>query len=132
MNAAIHELIRAIGLPLTLKLVERFGGIRIYLPLPEYLDDTNPIVKTIGYEATRTLANLWPQDRPYLPRAVAWVRRERNRALRKDLETMSFSQVALKYQLTERQVYALASSWAEDDIEVEREQREEARQIGLF
>lgn len=130
MNAAIHELIRAIGLPLTLKLVERFGGVRIYLPLPEHLDETNPIVKTIGLAPTRKLAELWPQDRPYLPRAVAWVRRERDRELRRDLETMSFSQAALKYHLTERQVYAINAAGGDDAAnEVERSS---AKQAGLF
>ena len=110
MNASLPEIVDAIGLPAALELVRAFGGVRIYLPHPDNIAADNPVARVIGVEAARKLSALWPQERPYLPRAIDYLRRQRNQQLRQDYRTISASQVALKYQLTERQVYEIVST----------------------
>ena len=56
MYAPLMDIIKAIGLPAAMKLVENFGGTRIYLPQPEKVDADNEIAKIIGVEAARALA----------------------------------------------------------------------------
>lgn len=123
MNAALEELVDAIGLPAALKLVESYGGTRIYLPLPENVEPDNPVAQVIGVPATVKLAHLWAQERPYLPRAVDYLRKQRDAQLVRDAETMSRSELALKYRLTERHVYAILAAC--EDVKP-------AKQAGLF
>ena len=105
MNAPLHELVRVLGLPTALRLVEKFGGVRVYLPLAENMTDDNPIAAAIGVDAARDLCALWPQERPYIPRAVQILREERDKALLRDAEELSVPELARKYELTERAIY---------------------------
>ncbi len=113
MNAPLEELVDAIGMPAALKLIERFGGTRIALPLPANVHADNPVAQVIGVEPVRKLAALWGQERPYLPRAVAYLRRQRDRQLRSDAQRLPIPQVALRYQLTERAVYLILANGEE-------------------
>lgn len=111
---SLAEVIDAIGLAATLKLLQRFGGIRIYVPQPAHLTDDHELARAIGLAAARKLARIWGSERMPLPRAARALRLARDRALRLDYQTMSAAQCALKYQLTERQVYWIAGR-VEDD-----------------
>jgi Mor family transcriptional regulator len=110
MNAPLEEIVHAIGIAAALKLVERFCGTRIYLPLPEHIGPDNAVAHVIGVEQARRLAAVWPQERPYIPMARAHLLRERNRQLRLDYASMSASQVARKYRITEWTVYWILRS----------------------
>ncbi len=114
MNTPLDQLIRAIGLPAALKLIERFGGTRIALPLPENVKASNPVAQVIGVEPTRKLSALWGQERPYLPRAVEYMRRQRDRQMAEDAQRLPIPQVALKYELTERGVYKALAALEEE------------------
>ena len=52
----LAELVDEIGFPATLKLVEKWGGIRLYVPLEDNLSAEHPIAKEIGFEVARKLA----------------------------------------------------------------------------
>ena len=69
MYAPLLNIIEAIGLPAAMKLVDNFGGRRLYLPLPENIDETNGIAKVIGVEAARRLSEAWGRDRDQRRRA---------------------------------------------------------------
>lgn len=112
---SLAEVVRAIGLPATLKLIERFGGVRIYVPQPEHIDEDHPIARAIGLADARTLAGIRGKERMELPRAARALRLVRDRALRRDYESMSESQCALKYQVTERQVRSIIGRAEEDE-----------------
>lgn len=105
MNAPLEELVKTLGLPAALRLVERFGGVRIYLPRAENLKPGNQVAGVIGLEAARDLCALWPQERPYIPRAAQFLRDARDRALLADAAKHTVPQLARNYELTERQVY---------------------------
>lgn len=110
MNAPLHAIISAIGLPAALKLVEVYGGVRIYLPLPGNITSENSIAALIGVDKARALASVWSQERPTLPRAADYLRRERDRVLRREKKSMSVRDLAMKYGLTERAVYLILAA----------------------
>lgn len=105
--APLHQLIRAIGLPATHALVRRFGGTRIYLPLPEHISADHAIARVVGVEAARALARLWPQERPHVPRPPAWFYAERDSQIHDDFKTLSMPQMVEKWSMTERRLYQI-------------------------
>src|SRR5262245_60600883 len=122
MNAPLETLVKTLGLPAALRLVERFGGTRVYLPRPEALGDAHPLVELIGVHAARELCELWPQERPYIPVAARFLRSERDRELFRDSNAHSVPYLARKYELTERQVYYILARGI--DAEPDLAQRE--------
>lgn len=116
MNAPLEDLVEHLGLALTLRLVERFSGTRVYLPHPDNLEPESPIAQVLGLEAARRLCALWPQERPYIPRAAQILRERRDRQLLADSASMSVPQLARKYDLGESAVYrALGRARAAED-----------------
>lgn len=118
---SLAEVVEAIGLAATLKLIQRYGGVRIYVPQPEHITEEHDLARAIGLEAARQLASIWGGERLPVVRAAKAIRLARDRALRRDYQSMSASQCALRYQLTERQLY-----------EIVGRPEEEERQAGLF
>lgn len=119
MYAPLSDLIREIGLEATKKLVVRFGGTRVYLPLQENLDSDHELVKAIGIDAARKLCALWPQERPEIPRPRGWVTRQWarqwNRQIREDNKTLSMPQLVAKWGFTERRLYQILAEADVDD-----------------
>lgn len=100
------ELVKTLGLPAALRLVERFGGTRLpYLPPADKVKPDHPLVEVIGLEALRDICGLWPQERPYIPLAAQYLRDERDRELQRDAAELTVPQLARKYEITERHVY---------------------------
>lgn len=119
MYAPLFEIIDAIGLPATIKLVEAFGGVRIYLPLPKNVTADNKVAKVIGVEATRTLAAAWGgrYDRPTIPVARQhFLAIVRTRILRERAQ-LTVPELARKYQMTERNIYRYLGEKAEQRTE---------------
>lgn len=105
--ASLAEVVRAIGIPATLKLAERFGGIRVYVPQQERLTLGHPIVRLIGIGAARALAKIRGGERRDMPRCAKALRRARDAAVRREYSAAAASKLALKYHLTERQIYQI-------------------------
>ena len=125
MYAPLLDIIAAIGLPAAMKLVENFGGRRLYLPLPENIDETNGIAQAIGVEAARKLSEAWGRDRdqrPTIPRARGHLRVIVKGDILRDRKTLTIPQLAAKYEMTERNIYRYLSEIDEP----------EAEQPGLF
>lgn len=114
---AADDLIKALGLVAALKLVENLGGTSIYVPNPEKLRAEHPLVKAVGVDGARMLAAEWRHLDVTLPRCVEELRKRRNRALRSDAGSMSVRLLALKYDMTERNVYLVLAARAEDDAD---------------
>jgi len=110
--ASVEEIVRVLTLPTALRFVDHFGGVRVYVPNATRLRDDNPIVKAIGVEAARQVAEEWGENEIMVPRCAALLRAERNRALRADRPELSARQAARKYELTERMVFMI---WAGQD-----------------
>src|SRR5260221_13237019 len=105
MYAPLYEIIQAIGLPAAMKLVDTFGGVRIYLPMPENVTPDNEIAKAIGVDATRKLATVWGQERPSIPLARRHFRMVVRAEIRRDALGMTVPELARKYETTERTIY---------------------------
>lgn len=114
LHAPLEQLVELLGLPAALALVERFGGVPIYLPHPSRVKADGDLATAIGIEAARKLAAAWPQEHVVVPRAAAYLRRQRDAAIRRDRATMSEREVALKYGTTDRHVRRIQASSSAD------------------
>lgn len=103
--APVERLVAVLGLVTALKFVERFGGVRLYLPQPERLKPEGPIVQTIGFEAARKLAFEYRGMEIMVPKCVSLLKQRRDRAIHAEPKTMSVKEIALKYGMTERNAF---------------------------
>lgn len=129
VNAPLGQLVELIGLPLALRLVDNFGGVPIYLPHPGRVKEHSPVAQVIGAGPMRQLAAVWPMTHVMVPRGSAYLRRQRNAALRADAQTMSQPQLARKYEMSLRNVEVILSR-PEDDETDERVARAQGSLFG--
>ena len=104
---SLLDVARAIGMPATLKLVERFGGVRVYVPRPEKITEDHVIARTIGFEGALALARICRNESIEIPRAARARRLARDRAIRRESGALSVRELALKYGLSERAIYGI-------------------------
>lgn len=105
---ALVKLVDAIGQTDALKLVERYGGTKLYLPsLPK---PNNQIAMIIGVEQAQALAAAWDDIWLHVPRGVSISRAARDKEIRKAFDDgESVRNLALKYQLVERSIRRILS-----------------------
>lgn len=108
--APVERLVAILGLAGALKFAERFGGVRVYLPQPERLKPEGALVQLLGFEAAQALAFEWRGQEIVVPQCAAYLRAQRDRAIREDARTMSAVDVALKYRTTERHVFRILAT----------------------
>ncbi len=116
----LQDLAELIGLPLTMRLVEQYGGVRLYIPKGEVADD-HELVKLIGREAADKLRGMYGGE-PHMdiPLALASVRAVRNAEIKAKRQHASERTLAREYHTTERNIRLICGK-VEDD-----------RQVGLF
>lgn len=121
LPGVLQDIAELIGLPGTLKLVEAYGGVRLYVP--KKIDAAHDLAILIGLDNATTLAETYGgEDHFDIPRAVAATRAARDTLIRADRAAgMTHRELALKNKLTERQIRTILGDEGEDD-----------RQIGLF
>lgn len=112
--APLDEIVRVIGLPAALRLVQAFSGTRIYLPHPTRVKPHGPVARALGVEAAVQLSSWWPQCEIEIPKSDRLLRRARDRAIRAEPKAMLVRDLAKKYDLTERQVYNIRASADQD------------------
>lgn len=92
-----------IGAPAALKLAERWGGIRLYIP-PEPGED-HELSRLIGLDAARALGQAYGGERIEIVKADCWHRAMRNRLIQDARASgQSQSSIARTHRLTERHV----------------------------
>ncbi len=119
LSPRLRELVEIIGLPAAVKLIEARGGTRLYVP--RKAEEDRLLVRLIGRPAAAKLMRRYGGDVIELDRGVRGLRAVRNRAIIAESEHRSAMQLALKYQLTERQVWKI----------LERAARVNRRQLAL-
>lgn len=112
---SLADLVRLIGFPATLKLVERFGGGRLYVPLEEHLTEQHAIVLAIGKEAARKLSRDRSTEILEIPRAATYMRAVRDTLMREQYETKSASELAREYGMTRRNVFYRVGADEDDE-----------------
>lgn len=103
----LQEFVRLIGLPATLRMVERFGGLRIYIPATAAPD--HPFAEIVGMENLAKLCEEFSADghglRFELPRALHALNAVRNAQIRADYQTgISARDLAATHRITERHI----------------------------
>lgn len=99
----LQEFVRLIGLQSTMALVERFGGLRIYIPLhptPEH-----HFCQIVGYENLVVLSKIYGrEDHFQLPKAERALKALRNAKIGSEYGPKSMRTLAHENNLTERQI----------------------------
>lgn len=111
----LREFVRLIGLPATLRLIERYGGLRIYIPAHPAPD--HPLADLIGFDKLRALSAEYAIDgtglRFVLPKAQRAFDAIRNERIRTDFSTgKSVRALAAEHSLVERQVARIVADIA--------------------
>lgn len=116
----LQDLVELIGLPLTMTLVEKHGGTRLFVPKRDVTDD-HPLVRHIGTKATQKLIDAYGGAEHFdIPLALRALKAVRNAQIRAERPHSSLRLMALKYRTTERNIRLICGE-VEDD-----------RQVGLF
>lgn len=106
---SLHDLVDAIGLQATLRLVEAFGGCRIWVPAE--IEEDHAIAKAVGFLAARKLAAHCGLSQLTIPRAVEAVRAARNVEIRtRRADGASTAELARDYALTERAIWRILAA----------------------
>lgn len=100
LPSSLLDIMHSIGLPATLKLIEHYGGIRLFVPVKLVPDHV--LIGQIGADATIILINIYAGESIEIPRAdkaLKYLRAE-------DMLSSGLSQrtLALRYNFTIRGV----------------------------
>jgi Mor family transcriptional regulator len=107
--ATIAEIEAVIGLALTLKLIEAFGGTTIRLPARANIHPDNAIAQIIGINALRALVDALGASRwLYIARCAEGVRLKRNQTIVRQYNAgASVNSLALQHRLADRTIWEI-------------------------
>ena len=104
MNVTMNELIDVIGKEAAFRLVEAFGGVKVYVPLPCHLPG-HPLEAVLGPQAAR-LAAEFARIEICVPKGRDQVIELRNREIiRRSKAGETVKTLALSYNLSERHIW---------------------------
>lgn len=108
---SVREIARLIGLPATLKLVEHYQGVPMWVPVN--YDPDHVLVKLVGHDAALQLIGHFGGEKPEIPRCVDAIRAVRNAKI--SISDKSQRELALEHGLTVRQIRNIQIGGAIDD-----------------
>ncbi|NVM78882.1 Mor family transcriptional regulator [Duganella sp. SG902] len=105
----VRHIAAIVGLSAALKLVQNYGGVRLYVPVTMRPDHI--LARMIGFdEACKLSAEFGGMDHFDIPRAAGAIRLVRNREIvYKFVKGKTLRQLALEYVLTERAIQKILS-----------------------
>lgn len=118
-NRPIHapgillEISELIGIQATFKLVAKYGGVRLYVP--KTLRPDHDLVAIINRELAETMIDRFGEEVLEIPKALLANVALRNITIKQEYEVLSQRQLAIKYNLTERQVRNILCGDGQDD-----------------
>jgi Mor family transcriptional regulator len=122
----LRDFVHLIGITATMRLVEEYGGTRIYIPKRDITED-HELAHIIGLAHLRTLARVYGGEKHFeLPKASHALAAIRRREIIASYGPKSLRQLAREYRLTERRVSQIIA-----EANAERHAAS-ARQVALF
>ncbi|WP_186301480.1 Mor transcription activator family protein [Denitromonas halophila] len=122
LPALLADIARLIGVPGALKLIDRHGGTRLYVP--EQIPRGHALVTLLGHGEALLLAERYGGDRIDIPVAHGWRRAMRNAAIMHERRSGTPQPaVARRYGMTERGIRMIERQCEAGDDDV---------QYGLF
>lgn len=110
---SLQEIVEVIGLAATVKLVEHWGGVRLWVPSDVSAD--HQLRRRLGPAADK-LARHFGLELLTVPRAVVALRRIRNDQIRaRKAAGETAARLAREFCLTERQVWYIVEDVEEDE-----------------
>jgi len=107
----LQDWVELIGLDNTMKMVERWGGVRAYIPQPKSLTPDHWLPQLIGMEAAVALAQVHGGEGPLVPMAARALDKLKEALIRIDIGNgMSVRDIALKHRVHERRVWRIKAS----------------------
>ncbi|MBX3660714.1 MAG: hypothetical protein KF740_19945 [Ramlibacter sp.] len=112
----LQDFVRLIGLQATMLLVERFGGLRIYIPLNPTAD--HHFAQLIGFDKLVKLSSEFGRETHFeLPKAQQALLAVRNAKMRSEYGPKSLRVLAAEHNLTERQVTRIVGADTSNDTQ---------------
>ena len=105
---SLREIMEIIGQPGTMKLVEQYGGTRIFIP--SRVRAQHKLANLLGLEQARRLCHHFGGETLCIARSARAKLQERNREIVRRYDAgEAVRSLAIAYQLTERQIYTILS-----------------------
>lgn len=105
---SLAEVQEVIGLPATMKLVEAYGGTRVYVP--KRLGVQHKLANLLGVEQARRLSHYFGGESLTVARAAQALRSERNKAIVRRFDAgETVRSLAQEHHMTERNIYTILS-----------------------
>ncbi len=110
---SLREIVEVIGQPGAIKLIEKCGGTRMFIP--KRLGAQHKLANLLGFEQAKRLSHHFGGETISIARGSSLLRRQRNLQIIRAYDNGTpASQLALRYQLTERQIYSILSQTVDD------------------
>lgn len=101
----LTDLAEQLGYFIAQRLVEHYGGTRVYIPHPERLPPDHPVAVRIGHPIALRLARVYGGRALQVPLAVHELRTARNRSILDCKKSgQSLAEIARRHRVTERTV----------------------------
>lgn len=115
LPGCLADIARIAGVPAALAVADRWGGVRLHVPLPTSLHAEHPLVLALGVDAAMRIAEYFAGERLEVPKADEWKLAARNAAIRQAYALGdSQSTLARRYALTERHIRNILGQDAPD------------------
>lgn len=105
----LQEIVELIGLHLAMKLVQQYGGVRLYVP-KEDVSPGHELVKLLGAAAVKRLQSRFGGDEHFdIPKAERALRAARDVGIKARRHNASCRSLAIEYRLTERRIRSICN-----------------------
>lgn len=103
---SIQAVAEVVGLPATLRIVESYGGIRLWVP--KTIGEDHELMQLIGRDQAMSLVSVFGGEVLSVPRCASAIRELRDEAIREARSAGEpVAKLARRHGLTERQVFTI-------------------------
>lgn len=112
LEPLLREFVAHIGLAKTMLIVDRWGGLPIYIAANP--DEGTELARLVGLEAAVVLGRAYPGSRLPIPKAGAALRAIRDQRICAEHARLSIRQLVQAYGLSERRICEILAAGPQD------------------